>query len=380
MISDLYILIYNFLEKFTLLGYFSFCLLATFILIVLVYPRKKVLSVKLTEQGGECKRLNNVDFLRILLTYVIVLHHEFQPLNIANEAHNSVEMFFVISGFMLVYNYKSEMGIMEFIKRKIVAFLPYLLLADLLALCLFLEIDISNLFAGVFLYADTLLCNKFSVYAPSWFLVTLFWVLILYFSLMKIFSKKVCALIIGIIAFITWSGMSDMGFILSPNNHLPLLTNGQVRALSCISVGYFIALNYKQEKEAHPKVLHTLLEMGLLIGLGGCLFAQSYKLPIYLIMILFVFLLWSFIHQKGYISYLLEKINWAPFARYMLPIFMTHWVITMLQQYGRLWTDYSSWVRLVLSLFCATLLGIVSYHVVQLGYYFQNIRDKKSCK
>ena len=378
--NELYILIHTFLEKYTLLGYVSFCLVATFIAVTLFCPRKKISLEKSEVQEAKICRLNNIDFLKILLTYMIVLHHEFQALNIPNDAYNCVELFFIISGFMLVYNYKEDESIKEFIRKKFICFFPYLFFGDILALCLFQHIDISALFAGVFMYADTGLYNKFSVYAPSWYLISLFWGLIFYLSMMKVLSKSVCSVVIGIVAFVCWSAMANMGFILSINEHLPLLTNGQVRALSCISIGYFIGINYKSVKECKPIIFYTLAEVCLLLGLSTVLFVTEYKLPIYLIVILFIFLFWSFLHQKGYISYLLEKINWAPFARYMLPIFMTHWVITMLQQYGRLWTDYSSWVRLALCLFCATLLGIVSYHVVQLGYYFQNIRDKKSCK
>lgn len=362
-----------FLDNYTLLGYFAFCLLATFIVISLATPRYD-LSLSSLSHKSTHKRLNNIDFLKILLTYAIVLHHS---LISPNKGYFSVELFFIISGFMLFYNYNPKTSTIDFIKKKLTYFFPYLFLGDILALCLFQNIDISNLFAGIFMYADTGVYKKFSVYAPSWYLVTSFWALVFYFCIIKNFSKGVCNIILGLIAFITWSAMENMGFILWKNEYLPLLTNGQVRAFSCIATGYFIALNYKPTKKA-PTLFNTLLELGLLVWIALALFNQQFEIPINLIVILFIFLFLSFIQQKGYISTQLEKINWSPLAKYMLPIFMTHWVITMLRQSGRLWSSYSTPTQILLCFICATLFGIISYHVIHWGYYFQHIRDKKS--
>ena len=103
MMNELYILIHTFLEKYTLLGYVSFCLVATFIAVTLFCPRKKISLEKSSVQEAKICRLNNIDFLKILLTYMIVLHHEFQALNIPNDAYNCVELFFIHYYFYILF-------------------------------------------------------------------------------------------------------------------------------------------------------------------------------------------------------------------------------------------------------------------------------------
>lgn len=380
MMIRLHNFIRDFLDNFTLLGYISFCLLAVFIVIALFCPRENLALMEKNVKSSSYRRLNNIDFLKILLTFVIVLHHEFQATGIPDNGDYFVEPFFIISGFMLLYNYVPEMRIIDFIRKKFIYFFPYLLLGDMFALSLLENIDFAALFAGIFMYADTGLFKKFSVYAPSWYIVTLFWVFVFYFSMMKIFSKNMCSFIIGVIAFVAWSAMGNMGFVLWENEQLPILTNGQVRAFACISVGYMIALNYKPTEKSVPIFFYTILEGVELIALMLIFFVKRYELPIYLVVILFVSLLWSFIHQKGYLSAQLEKINWSPFAKYMLPIFMTHWVFTMLQQSGRLWNDYTVSLQICFALICSTLLGVAAYHVIRWGIYFQSVRDKISLR
>lgn len=367
---------YDFIDK-NIANFFIFfimCLLTTFLVVFCFCPQKPAKIKK------NYHYLNNIDFLKILLTYAIVLHHEYQALHWPNYAHSSVEMFFIISGFMLLYTYNSEKSVIDFIKGKIALFMPYLFLGNLLAFSLFPDADVYAFFAGIFMYSDTLLFNKFALYAPSWYIITLFWCSLFYFAMLKTYRKEVCCFVIGIIAFFAWSAMNNIVYAEAVNGYLPFLLNGQVRALSCISLGYFVALNYTPVQEAKPLLFYTILEAGLLIALIYIFFMVERELPVSLVVICFITLFYSFIYQKGYISAQLEKINWTPFSRYTLPIFMTHWVLTFIQQKGRLWAEYSSFTQIVLCLIFSTLLGIVSYHTVQSGFYFHRLRHKIFCK
>lgn len=54
------------------------------------------------------KRLDNIDFLRIVFTICIVLCHAFGAVSIWNRAPLAVEFFFILSGFFLFYTYRPE--------------------------------------------------------------------------------------------------------------------------------------------------------------------------------------------------------------------------------------------------------------------------------
>ena len=349
--------------------YACLCILITFTLSTLIIPYPKTCIKNYTT-------LNNLNFIKILLTFGIVLHHIFNYLGIWNRADICVEFFFIISGFLLVYTNSFQQTFKSFTFSRIIRFIPYIFFANLLSLFGKEYIDWPRFFSGIFLFSTTPLYPHHTYYMPAWYLVILLWVAVFYFAVTKIFGKRADC-VIGAITLI--SGISlhyHPGLIEDFNPLIPCLTNGMLRGLSCIGIGYFMTIIYKHNKNIlfKNKFLFTLFELLLLIGLPLTLFWKPCEINIEWELLGFVLLFDLFLLKRGLISLFFEHPIWLKMAKFTLPIYMTHDVIIPVMIYGsNILTPSSLVTKVFILLVLATIFGIFTYYM----FYMASILHKK---
>ena len=76
-------------------------------------------------------KIQNIEFLRIMFTTFVICFHFFSNLKIWCNGWLGVEFFFILSGFFLVYTFKSNLNVLSFIKQKISRFVPLLIFVSL---------------------------------------------------------------------------------------------------------------------------------------------------------------------------------------------------------------------------------------------------------
>lgn len=348
------------------------CVLATFILAVLLIPRQKV-YIK------HYAKLNCFYFFKILLTIIIVLHHIFLHLGVWNRAGICVEFFFIISGFMLFYTYTPHKTIGDFIASKLLNFMPYIFFANLLSLFGKGNIDWIRFSAGIFLFSTTPFYPHHTYYMPSWYLIVLFWVALLYFIITHIIPRKATLLISGITIF----ALIDMHYGSSPiegyNTFIPWLNNGFIRGLACIGIGYCLAVFYLHQQTfffMNNKIL-GFFQLGLLVYIPWTLFKQNYELKSEIEILCFVVLCSLFLYNKAFLSNIFEKSLWSNLAKFTLPTFMTHDVTVQVLIYGsNVFTPYSLAIKVFILLFASVLSGVFTYYM----FFLAQICHKKIFK
>ena len=77
--------------------------------------------------------IKNVEFLRLIFTFGVVVCHFAEKLEITTEGWLSVDFFFILSGFFLAVTFRPDRSTENFIKSKIIHFTPLLFLFALLS-------------------------------------------------------------------------------------------------------------------------------------------------------------------------------------------------------------------------------------------------------
>lgn len=357
--------------------YITICLITTVLFTALFCP------VHTKPSKISYSTCNNIDFIKIPLTYAIILYHQYQSLGFEKNGFYCVEGFFIISGFLFHHCYTPQKNIKDFISRKLIRFMPYIILSNLLMLFIYNSFDLIKFISGVFMFACTSIFPDHTYYGPTWYLIVLFWITLFYLTLLKSLKKDLCNIIIGAMTLLTLFSTHNVispVFIAieKPSSELPLLTNGFIRGFVGIGFGYFLANLYSpnSKKSKNSLLFYTFFELFLLAYFAYVFFIDKYTAPYIQILICYCFFFWSFFNHKSYLSDWLEKINWKPISKYMLPIFMTHWFFCELQTKLNLWNDYQATTRIVLCLICSTFFGFISFHTITLGNSLKNLLKK----
>ncbi len=188
-------------------------------------------------------RQQNLDFLRIYFTLVVVFGHLYTfnfGLGIPFFGPVAVEFFFILSGYCLAKNYNPKMSVSTFLKKKLIRFLPLIILGELLCG------SIKTIPFAMFFIEDTGFAgNLFDVCknAPVWYLSVLFWVSAFYFLLLKCFpNKDKRLLLIGTIVFIS---LIIIGKIPGDRHQafLGIFQRGLLRGVACIGLGTILGLS-----------------------------------------------------------------------------------------------------------------------------------------
>lgn len=330
----------------------------------------------------DIKKIQNIEFLRILFTICICIHHFLYASGRNSEGYLAVEFFFILSGFLLVHTFNTQKTLATFIKSKIIRFVPLCFIVPLFYSFFVSNITFNGLFSNaLFLpfpglkyhpgYADT-----------SWYITALFWVLLLYFYMTKYWHKETVCLLIAVITFFaysicistTWDRLARINIFLGTNLLL---------ALGGIGIGYILG-TYISNKPLHilPKrYMYTCLELTFLLFSVLGLFCKFIypENPLYFVLS-FAVLLYLFIIKKGGISQYLDKFQWSKISKYTLATYLGQDIIIVIF-YRSFFLNNQLWIEerfpltmLVVILACCAF-GIYLYMVAEkpLGELLQKL-------
>lgn len=330
----------------------------------------------------EIPQFKNIEFLRIIFTLAIVYHHIGDTLGYWSQAWLSVEFFFILSGFFLLFRlYPGDTA--AFIKQKLIRFWPLLLFGSLIC-CLFeKEVSLNTVLSEVLFLSGSGFYWQHGYNPPSWYVCTLFWILLFYFYLIKTQKRENVNLIIGLICFFSYAALTRIGFgrlwntLDGIGSMIPL---GMLRAAAGVGAGYFLALLYqRQEKNSRGESLSgrfffTAAEtLVLCYSLAALFFRRLYLENNIFSVISFAALIFLFVCGRGYVSHFLDKAVFARAGRYCFAVFMTHSFITRnlltlaRDKYPDLVMRHVPYT-VALTILAACLAGIVVHYVIEIPW------------
>ncbi len=340
-------------------------------------------------------KIKNIEFLRIILMSSIVLYHLFQERHLGNLfpamqytsffGDKAVEMFFIISGFLLAYTFKQATSVFKFITKKVIRFIP-------LMLCVHFAYWVLSCFTNykylkydnildLFFLSSTGMALRPSNLSGIWFISVLVFVSLFYFCLMKYFNKNHANLIIGLITYFSFvvlintSHGSLAGHVRMYND---FITFGMLKGLACIGLGYLVYRLHeyvlpavkKGEKKLTKIIVYTGLEIYLLIFLINNLIFHRISFNNKIILIIaFVLLFWLFLQNTGWISKFASKDIFSEISKYTFSIYLTHLYVYKVLSYT-LWDGkINVEIIAILTLIIAITVGVIAYHVIEYPCY-----------
>ncbi len=266
-------------------------------------------------------QMMNMEFLRLIFALGIVSYHLAERLNIFNEGWLGVEFFFILSGFFLTITFTSDRTTADFVKSKLIHFIP------LLFMCAFFsKAKIIPVLSNILLLQSTGLSDDV-VPPQSWFLAVLFWVSLFYFYMMKICPVKVCRLVFALLTFFSYTACRHFGWDGMINN---IFSIRLLRGVAGIGLGYFIAYFYQisVKYEIKNTLFYTVSEMIVLFYVVGLMFIKEiYPENQIVAVITFACLIFLFSLKRGGISGYLNKPFLAKISACSFTVYMTHWVL-----------------------------------------------------
>ncbi len=323
-------------------------------------------------------KIQNIEFLRIMFTTFVICFHFFSNLKIWCNGWLGVEFFFILSGFFLVYTFKSNLNVLSFIKQKISRFVPLLIFVSLVRYFVKSNLYIvfndnnffSNMFSGILFFQVPGLHHHFGYLNVSWYIQILFWVSLLYFYLMKYYRKETVNMIILLIVFFSYIGITSTTWSCRTEINEFFKVN-LLRGLGGMGIGYFGALFIMEGHRISfkNKIVYSIIELLLLLYCFMALFCKDlYPNNSLLYVIAVFFLIILFIQKDGYFSNLLNEYNWSAVSKYCLATYLCQGIIVY-DLFGIFYAYYpKDWPLgyfigfIILSCW---LLGIFSYHIVE---------------
>lgn len=331
----------------------------------------------------------NVDFLRFIFSVIIVFIHIGLLYNMhiigLNKCRILVDYFFIMSGFFLFLNINKNEQTLNFALKKIIRLAPTTWFLHLITMISSLFItDLKYNFNNEilrFLFLQNIglaSTNGAPLFGILWYIFVLFWVLIFYFYINKIFEQKYMNLLVWLIIIISYGiYYNNNHFGIGGNSNICLFINiGVLRGLAGIGIGYFIATLYKnnplQNFSQAKCIIISSLEIYLIIFLSKYLLF-SHNIPgnsAIILIVYFSILFYLFLIKQGVIS----KITNIPFSGFLgqfsYSIYVIQIYILTLYKY-LLCNKYPEFVQSHL-IFCnstititAIFAGILTYYLVE---------------
>lgn len=330
----------------------------------------------------------NIDFLKFVFAiFIVILHiaYWFNPyspvlknMKIANM--NCVELFFIISGFMLVYTFSPKISTARFFIKKIIRLFPVLLFAT--TICFILSLFkilhfpfMDNVFALFFLNGMHLADNHTEIQGwgsvfPSWYVSVLVWVSLLYFYIIKSFGFKTFNILAWFVVFV---GLYCLNYKVNIVINRDVLKALSSMAIGCILGQLFLIYETKITTAIYSlktKIFYTLVEGGILGYLIYCISTTKSHVGMTDIMFLFSILFVLFILKIGYVSKLLDNKLSKQLGAYSYSVYMTHAI--WIHIYAKFWftpqntdTVWVSWGGVTLSVIICVVFGILTHYVVE---------------
>lgn len=325
------------------------------------------------------EKLNNIDFLKIIFTFAIVLNHSLGSLHMWTQGRMAVEFFFIVSVFMLFYsNYNKDRSSIYFIKTKLIRFYPLIIFGSVCLIFYSQNITYEKLIAPLlFLPATGFYEFNFIATGSTWYLSVLFWISIFLFNIKKVKSDHTVNIIIGVLVFLFYISCIKYGWgknepLGEKGTFLYLLTQGMARGFAGMGLGYLFACFWTKNRHTYnnKSVFYSFVEIIFFILSILMMFNQSIcpKNKIFLVMTYF-FLIICFVFKKGYFSSFIEKYNYDKISKYMLSLFLTHQLVTD-TWYRNLPTSsivlsLETYQKILLFLIMSSILAFLAHHFIE---------------
>ena len=346
-------------------------------------------------------KLLNIEFLRFLSVISIVTYHLFTgwlpvycsdiPLfhhihELTRDSVRAVDFFFIISGFFLVYTFKRDLSVIDFLKKKIVRLWP----VAVFAVCAWFVIYLlgfippekfgtfDNIF-GLFMINNIGITTSIGINVQSWYISSLILVLLFYFYILKYLDKHITNLIISVITLFSYSFLIHIqnGSLTGEiETYYYIFNVGIMRALAGCGLGYIIGISGICNNLSESKKQKTLS-----LFVIGCFEILIFTFLIYnmcfnklnytndmIFILAFVFLFIIFVRNYGIISKWMNNKFYEIIGKYAYSIFMSHRIAFAIIS-ATLWkTDfviYHNYLTIFYSIIIAILFGIVVYYLIE---------------
>lgn len=347
-------------------------------------------------------KLKNIEFLRVFLISVIVLMHttaygswsllvnfpQISELNFFHktliQGNNSVEGFFIIAGFLLIFTLKNQ-NVVSFIKKKYMRLSPTILFA--MSICIIasfwhaIKLRFWDDILAVLLLNNFGICFTHGTTPALWFTSALFAGLLIYFLLTKITSKKIKTALFLLVPLAAYGILEyfQYGSFSTPHKNYSYIFNvGFLRAVGGIGIGTYIGYFFKKYVEdIRQKVFNffgniivNLAEFSLFCFMVWWLITPHRQLNCIIFVIAFALLLALFVFEKGIISKITNKDIWVKLGKYQYSIYVIHSVTGKILL-NTLWKTHPEFVKIhpystiVIVIFAIIISGYVTYHLAE---------------
>ena len=225
---------------------------------------------------------------------------------------------------------------------------------------------------------------------PTWYVSTLFWVLLFFQYIYNNFNKKAVNLFIAIAiilgyGLITQEQNGALGGKIAVT-YYGIFNIGILRGISGIGIGYFIANIYQEAKakggftitNSNYKIILSLIQISCLCTILYSLFVMNYfrKNDVFFIL-LFCIVFINFIFSNDYISQILNNKYLGCLGTYSYSIYVMHAFILDVfknnvftkRHLSYLNSNNNAEILFWLSVLACILIGILTYHLVEKTTY-----------
>ncbi len=321
-------------------------------------------------------RLYNLEALRVLFTIGICLAHFLPGSNIWNKCDQGVEFFFILSGYLLALSYRPERSISSLMLNRYVRFVPLVVFG-----CILCGGEWTS-FYGLFLCQGNGLAMRDLANSAAWYINVLFWLTLFYLSVFKALLPNTRKLLIGLITFLACTLLVNL---MEHNEIGDKIFNptAPLRGLVCMGIGILVK-EVCVRKDGNISFTHTIAETVILFYIIWGSFDKSLFIQYWIfIPISLTILLGLFIQKRGIISHLLEHAIFATAGRYCLAVYLTHWsiqttckpyIMNIIKTVG-VSAESVYFIYVTVALVAATILGVLSYHLIEkpCAKYFSHI-------
>jgi len=274
------------------------------------------------------KRVNILDGLRVIAIVMVILYHYYSryygihysyPINTKNVFHFGylgVELFFIISGFVITLTLDKSKNMLDFLKKRIIRLWPAMFICSLLTFVFMLFFDHQFLFSGSHNFKNLLISNTFispnlinwifgtrfsyidGAYWSLWVEISFYFIVsVLYFiskkNLMRNYGMFAIFFVIIHFLFISDSGKMFMISILTENQYSIIRKFVIIFNIMEMGLWFYIGMQLLEMfryKKIRNLVLFSLffLIQTLLLGFGKETLVFCFI--VYIILIMFIYL------------------------------------------------------------------------------------------
>lgn len=328
----------------------------------------------------------NFNFLKIIFTIIVILYHFIRQLGFWCEGGYAVELFFLISGFLCAATFNKKLNIIDFAKKKIISFMPFLIIA-ILTLIPFKNYSAKTILNNIFL---TPIWHHDLFVSIAWYINVWFWLSLCLFSLMKTLKKEQINLIVGISCFISLCCMLTYNRWLTWEK-INFLNAGYFRGILSMGVGYLLfnmlpPSNFnitccKTKNLLINKLFYTGYECFFLGYTVCCMFFKDLYISPLFVFIPSTILFYLFIQKKGYLSQATNHPFFLKLGKFILPIYVLQ--ETPLALFSHTLTNYKdtlitySYITIPTVVFIVIAWGIANYYLVKtISKFFLYLQKK----